>query len=318
MADKKVSGGAAWKDNLTYAHYENSVITSRTEHANKESAAALLSSELAQSKIIHLAAYSIKLPMVKIDTRMNRVLVHQVVVGVTASGHIVTLEKLPTCILMQSSLQSNTPLNKLIELRDGEKRKRLSTLTCIINDSLPKNKTVEDVLNWIFESNELSEKYDLFNSNCQQFALNMWQRFGSEPFPNPAKFPEPQKSKSSCRCDFRCDFRSLLLSSVLSLFVTVVLTLTLFFAIPQNLDGFQIASRCWFVLLLSTVVSLYLFIVCQYQKSKRQSPSSSVSPSRCATSLYIGISLIFFGISLGFPYLVALHFPPMSTGTMRY
>ena len=57
----------------------------------------------------------------------------------------------------------------------------------IVNDPEPKDKTVKDIIKWIFESGELTEKYNLFDSNCQQFVMNLWQRFASDPFPNPSK-----------------------------------------------------------------------------------------------------------------------------------
>ena len=57
----------------------------------------------------------------------------------------------------------------------------------IVNDPEPKDKTVKDIIKWIFEEGELAEKYNLFDSNCQQFVMNFWQRFSSLPFPNPSK-----------------------------------------------------------------------------------------------------------------------------------
>ena len=123
---------------------------------------------------------------------MDNMLVHEFALAWSASGDIVTFEKIPTCILMQSCHSADTPLEVLLRLRDGDDRKRLDTLKTIMNDSQPKDKTIQDIISWIFDGGELAEKYNLFDSNCQQFVMNLWQRFSSLPFPNPSKFSDTQ------------------------------------------------------------------------------------------------------------------------------
>ena len=185
--DKKLFGGSAWKGNLTHVHYENGKISSRSEHYNKNTGVTIFSPELAGVEIIHLSAFSIKLPAIKWKSVADNMLVHQFAIGRLKDGHLITVEKIPTCILMQSSHSADTPLTILINLRDGKERSQQETMKTIINDPQPKNKTVKDIIEWIFEGGELAEKYNLFDSNCQQFVLNLWQRFSSLPYPNPSK-----------------------------------------------------------------------------------------------------------------------------------
>ena len=187
MAEKKFFGGAAWKENLTHVHYVDGKITSRSEHYGKSTVTTVLTNELANAVIIHLSAFSIKLPQVKWKTVADNLLVHQFAVGESKTGHLITLEKTATCILMQTCHSADTPFDVLIRLRDGEERKLFETMKTIVTDRQPKDKTVKDIIEWIFESGELTEKYNLFDSNCQQFVMNLWQRFASDPFPNPSK-----------------------------------------------------------------------------------------------------------------------------------
>ena len=191
--EKKVFGGAACKANLTRVDYKNHQVISRVEHSKKESIAEFLTSDLAKAKITNLSAYRIRLPIAPtVRNAGSKLFTHQWVEFEEENGNVFTLEKINTCILLQSSHRSDTPLDKLRQLRDGVERQQLETMAIIKNDPHPKDKTVKDVILWIFEGGELAEKYNLFDSNCQQFVLNLWQRFSSVPFPNPSKFSDTQ------------------------------------------------------------------------------------------------------------------------------
>ena len=56
-------------------------------------------------------------------------------------------------------------------------------------DKQPRNHaTIQDILTWIEEEKEIEEKYHLSDSNCQHFTSNLWSRFASSSYPNPAKY----------------------------------------------------------------------------------------------------------------------------------
>ena len=190
MTEKWDYRGEEWKGNLTHVHYKNGATSSRSEHYSTSTATTVLTSELADAKIIQLIAYSVKLPPVLLKTVADNLLVHQYALAKTSTGHLVMIEKLPSCILMQSCHGSDMPLGIFIRMRDGTRRKRCKTIKTIEKDPQPQDKTVKDIIEWIFESGELAERYNLFDSNCQQFVLNLWQRFSSLHFPNPAKYRE--------------------------------------------------------------------------------------------------------------------------------
>ena len=180
--------GAAWRANVTHVHYNNNKIVSRNEHFDENNATVLIHF-FTDAKIVHLAAYKIHLWMNRgICPLFSKSFLHYFVKMRTINDFSVTFEKMPTCILSQSAHNFNDP--PLEQLRDGFERKRLDTLKLIIEDSEPKDKTVKDVIDWIFEGDELNEKYHILNSNCQQFVMNIWQRFSTKPFPNPAKIDE--------------------------------------------------------------------------------------------------------------------------------
>ena len=182
--------GAAWKQNVTHVHYIDNKIASRNEHFNDNNATAILTPEVADAKIVRMTAYQIKLWVNRGNSCFRKSLTHYYVKILTKNGFALTFEKGTNCILSQSALSSHMP--PLERLKDGVERKRLDTMKVIIDDPQPKDKTVKDIIDWIYEGVELKEAYHILNSNCQQFVNNLWQRFSSKPFPNPAKIPETQ------------------------------------------------------------------------------------------------------------------------------
>ena len=113
-------GGAAWKAKLTHIHYKNgNKISSRREHYDNDTATAVFRAELADAKIIQQSAYSIKLSPIRWKSVADNLFVHQFAIAMSKDGHLLTFEKIPTCIPMQSCNIAETPLNVFIQLKDG-------------------------------------------------------------------------------------------------------------------------------------------------------------------------------------------------------
>ena len=72
---------------------------------------------LAEAKITEILAYRINLPINRITSPFEKILVHQFVLVKTAEGHLLTIEKLPTCILAQTAHCSNISPETLKLLR---------------------------------------------------------------------------------------------------------------------------------------------------------------------------------------------------------
>ena len=191
-----------WPSKFVYCHYEGRQIKARSEFFSDldlvlkpNSLLAIDKSSPLHSEITRATAFGIDLEGKGVSRfRLHgaeKAIKHYFIEGQTQSGHCFTLEKLPTCILLQTCRQFEPEAEPIIRYqRDGKQRTKFETLYSMIEESQPAAMSIMDVLRWIVKKDEkgkseLTTPYHFTNSNCQHFAWHFWSKLSQEQFPDP-------------------------------------------------------------------------------------------------------------------------------------
>ena len=199
--------GTEWQTGqLLYYEYDQKGKSKFSRHSNNR-LHTFKSNLPTHAKIKKIRLYKIDLEQMK---RVVDKLSHHYVQFETEDGLIFSLEKIKTCILMQScppnatcdegertepqtrsslslccykphpsSSYSPTSPFKLEEWRGGEKRKKLKSMGVMKEGDSCNSLSVVDIIDWIFKERELFDEYDVQSSNCQHFAKRLWAKITS-------------------------------------------------------------------------------------------------------------------------------------------
>ena len=163
--------GEDWLGQLIHFEYDRNGKSTFSRHYNNRLHAMKLPTH---KQIKNITLYKIDLEQI---ARYVDVLTHHYVVFATDDGFLISLEKIKTCILMQSCPPTSTTNSEfqLEEWRGGEKRKKLESME-IVKTREECRLTVAKVIDWVFSERELLNKYDIQSSNCQHFAARLWEK----------------------------------------------------------------------------------------------------------------------------------------------
>ena len=212
--------GGKWKDKLIHLHYEKETVIHRHEysklkHVVKDTGPYPIPyfSPL-KSKILKIKAFQTNLNIAFNLRQLKRISKHHFVEMETECGFVFTIEKLKQYILLQSCRASGPDGVPVVRThRDGEKRCNSEAIESIHYDGTLRRRSdvknldgrcqnIFQILEWMYANETIHEPYHVTDSNCQDFARQVWGELSTKTYPNAYQtVRRPKRAPSAVSAD---------------------------------------------------------------------------------------------------------------------
>ncbi|XP_037036017.1 uncharacterized protein LOC119074136 [Bradysia coprophila] len=160
--------GGDWTYRLYY-YYDVSSHYQSYSYSDSELKTKLLE-ELYDDNIARLFRFTCKLSPIQVTKYLAH---HKFIICRTSTDWYYSIEKNTKGIYIQRG-------GSLSRVRDyflGEERSGISSNSSAFNEMISSSTTIKDIVRWIYESSQLDQPYHVIQSNCQDFAGRLHDKF---------------------------------------------------------------------------------------------------------------------------------------------